>query len=273
MRGDFHFHSTFSDGKLTPEELVKMAKEKNLDAACLTDHDTIEGSLIFSKLAREEGIISFPALEFSTVSNGESIHVLGYFKSVEDLPQEFLDHLKLMRQRRIDRMKKMVENVNRLYGFNISFEKILSEHPSTIERPHLAHEITEKTGISNRDVFNRYIGDSCPAYIPSAKMSTKDGIDLIHKAGGIAILAHPYQYKKNNPMDLIALGVDGVEVFYFPTPVKKHKPYKKYCKKNNLLISGGSDFHYEKDFQHSSIGSGEYTSPHLDNLIKAIEAK
>ena len=271
MKCDLHFHSLCSDGMLTPKELIDRVVDKNLYMATLTDHDTIMGSEEFINLAKEKGVISYPALELSTYSNNESIHILGYFKSIDKISDEFKEYLISMKKRRYDRMQNMVDNINKAYGLNIDFDEIVKKHPNMLERPHLAEAISKVTGETTKEIFEKYIGDNCPCYIPSTKLPTKDGIDMIHKAGGIAILAHPYQYTKNNPYDLVALGVDGIEVYYFPTPIKKYKKYRKYCERHNLLITGGSDFHKELDYKHSSIGSGEYGSPYVEELIKRIE--
>ncbi len=256
---------------LSIEELIDRVKDKKLDMACLTDHDTIMGSDEFVRLAKENGIISYPALELSTYSNGESIHVLGYFKSIDKISDEFKQYLISMKEQRDNRMRELVNNINHLYGFDIDFDEIVKLHPNMLERPHLAEAISKKTGESFKTIFEKYIGDKCPGYIPSTKLPTKDGIDMIHKAGGLAILAHPYQYTKNDQYELINLGVDGVEVFYFPAAPKKYKKYKKYCEKHNLLMTGGSDFHKELDYKHSFIGSYDYGSPYSEELIKRIE--
>ena len=271
MKADLHFHSSYSDGELKVSELIEIVKEKNIDFACLTDHDSIMGSEEFIKLSKENGIISYPALELSTYNNDESIHVLAYFKSIDSIGDELKEHLIYMKKRRYERMKEFVSNINNLYGFNIDFDEIVNLHPHMLERPHLAEAISKITGETYKVIFEKYIGDKCPGFIPSSKLPTKEGIELIHRSGGLAILAHPYQYTKNDPYELINMGVDGVEVFYFPTPQKKYKKYKKYCNKHNLLMTGGSDFHRLYDFKHSSIGSVEFGTPYTEELINRIE--
>ena len=122
LRGDLHFHSLYSDGELTPIELVKRLKEKNIDIACLTDHDTILGSEEFIKACSKEGIITFPSLELSTYMNEEPIHVLAYFKSLDSIPSKFREHLNDMKIKRYERMKALVDNVNKIYGLGIDLE-------------------------------------------------------------------------------------------------------------------------------------------------------
>lgn len=272
LRGDLHFHSLYSDGELTPIELVKRLKEKNIDIACLTDHDTILGSEEFIKACSKEGIITFPSLELSTYMNEEPIHVLAYFKSLDSIPSKFREHLNDMKIKRYERMKALVDNVNKIYGLGVDFKDVEKLQPNMLERPHLAKIIMEKRGCTQKEVYEKYLGNDNPAFIPSTRMSTKDGVDLIHEAGGLAILAHPYQYKKNNPLDLMKFGLDGIEVYYFPASPKGYKIYKKYCEKHNLIITGGSDFHRELDMKHAYIGSGEFTSPFIEKFIEKVES-
>ena len=272
LRGDLHFHSFYSDGELTPNELVKRLKDKNIDIACLTDHDTILGSEEFIRACEKEGIVSFPSLELSTYRNDEPIHVLAYFKSLDSISDEFKEYLNEMKTKRYERMKKLVDNVNKIYDLGIDFKDVEKLQPNMLERPHLAKIISQKLNITNKEVFDKYIGNDNVAFIPSTKLDTKEGIDMIHKAGGIAILAHPYQYKKNIPLDLMELGLDGIEVYYFPASPKGYKLYKKYCEKHNLIITGGSDFHREIDEKHAYIGSGEYTSPFIEKFIEKVNS-
>ena len=156
-------------------------------------------------------------------------------------------------------------------GLKISVD-IINKHKNTLSRPHLADEIALKTGLPIREIFEKYIGDDCPGYIPSTLFKTEDGIDLIHKTGGYAILAHPYLYKKNQFLDLMNLSFDGVEVFYSPSPVKKYKKVLKYALKHNLLITGGSDFHRDIDQEkHEFIGTSIISDEYILKFIEFME--
>jgi len=272
MKTDLHFHSTYSDGKLSPKELIEQLKEKEITFACLTDHDSIMGSSEFVSLAKENNILSYPSLELSTYTNNESIHVLAYFKSLDSITVEFKEYLLSMIEIRRERMRNMVDNMNKLYNFNISFEEIEKEHPYMIERPHLAEKIKNILNISIKEIFDKYIGENCPGYIKSSKISTLEGIEMIHKAGGIAILAHPYQYRKNDPKELLKMPFDGVEAFYYPQQTRSYKQYKKYARKHDLLMTGGSDFHRLYDEKHSNLGSKDYDDEFKEEFIKKIES-
>lgn len=272
MKADLHFHSIYSDGELDTLEIVNVLKEKNVTFACLTDHDSIKGCESFIKHAKSENIRCYPALELTTKRNEESIHITAYFKSLDSISKEFTLYLDSMKEKRYQRLKKMTDNLNNLYNLDIDFNEIAKLHPNNLERPHLAEQLELKLGITKKEAFERYIGNNCPAYIPASDLSIEDGIELIHRANGLAFLAHPYLYKKNNSYELIDLyNFDGVEVFYYPTSSKKYKKYLKVVKKKGLLASGGSDFHRFNDFVHKELGSGEISPPYIGNLIEAIE--
>ena len=271
MRGDMHMHSTYSDGSFTVVELMEMIKACKLDIVALTDHDTIDGVEEMIALGKKNNVIVIPGLELSTKENDESIHVLGYFKSVDSISQDFKDYLKGMKTRRYERLKEMTRRVNEKFGFNISFDEIAREHPNMLERPHLADAIGKITGESRKECFKKYIGNDSPCFIQASKISVADGIKMIHDAGGIAVLAHPYAYHKNNPMDLIDLGVDGVEVFYGPEDRASYKKYKDYAKMKGLIMTGGSDFHTHNDGKHVDVGNLEYTSPYIEKFLEKIE--
>ena len=271
MRGDMHMHSTYSDGSFTVVELMEMIKAAKLDIVALTDHDTIDGVEEMIALGKKNNVIVIPGLELSTKENDESIHVLGYFKSVDSISQDFKDYLKGMKTRRYERLKEMTRRVNEKFGFNISFDEIAREHPNMLERPHLADAIGKITGESRKECFKKYIGNDSPCFIQASKISVADGIKMIHDAGGIAVLAHPYAYHKNNPMDLIDLGVDGVEVFYGPEDRASYKKYKDYAEMKGLIMTGGSDFHTHNDGKHVDVGNLEYTSPYIEKFLEKIE--
>lgn len=264
-------HSIYSDGDLTIEELFVEIKKANLNVVALTDHDTIDGVSEMIELGKLNNIKVIPGLELSTKENKESIHVLGYFKDIDSISNEFKEYLKGMQDRRYERLKKMTELVNEHFNLNIDFSSIVAKHSHMLERPHLADAIAEKTGESRREIFEKYIGNDSPCFIQASKISLSDGIKMIHDAGGIAILAHPYNYKKNDPFDLIKMGVDGIEVYYGPTSPTLYDDYFNYAVKNNLLMTGGSDFHKFTDYKHSTIGTARYYSPYIDQLLKKLE--
>ena len=271
MKADLHMHSTYSDGSLSVEELFMEVKNAGLDVIALTDHDTIDGVEEMIKIGKTNNVLVIPALELSTKENGESIHVLGYFKSLDSISDDFKEYLKGMKTQRYNRLKRMTELVNARYGLNVDFDEIAKKHPNMLERPHLADAIGEITGESRQECFKKYIGNDSPCFINAANISLKDGIKMIHDAGGLAVLAHPYSYKKNDHFNLIDMGVDGVEVFYGPTNPLNYYKYEKYSNKHGLFMTGGSDFHKFNDEKHSVVGTAPYESPYVEIFLKRIE--
>ena len=162
MKADLHMHSTYSDGSLSVEELFKEVKNAGLDVIALTDHDTIDGVEEMIKIGKTNNVLVIPALELSTKENGESIHVLGYFKSLDLISDDFKEYLKGMKTQRYNRLKRMTELVNARYGLNVDFDEIAKKHPNMLERPHLADAIGEITGeISSDDILNNIFSNFC----------------------------------------------------------------------------------------------------------------
>ena len=266
-------HSTHSDGSLNVNELIRLCKENGLTHMCLTDHDTIEGVKEAYIESEKAGIECIAGFELSTKLNGESVHILTYYRSYEDIPQKMKDFLEYMKQRRKDRMKKMVENMKTYYGFDIDYNKIVEENHGTIARPHLAKEIELKYGISKKECFDKYINEDNIAYVPSTEITPEEGIKMVHECGGLAICAHPYLSVKNDPLEWIKYGIDGYEVNYGNTKLSKRRKYRKFCKKHNLLMTGGSDFHNLNDFKHSNIGESYIEDEDIIKLLEKLENK
>ena len=155
MKADLHFHSSYSDGELKVSELIEIVKEKSIDFACLTDHDSIMGSEEFIKLSKENGIISYPALELSTYNNNESIHVLAYFKSIDSIGDELKEHLIYMKKRRYERMKEFVSKIQRRLttgSVHLFLVKKFRRTGKLIKKP-----LLKPSHISQKKVFAEYI--------------------------------------------------------------------------------------------------------------------
>ncbi len=271
MKADLHMHSIYSDGKLNIDELIDRIIDAKLDVVALTDHDTIYGVEEYKEKLNQMGRTVVVGLELSTKFYGESIHILGYFKSLDAISPDFKEYLIHMKDVRYNRLKGMIENVNRIYGFNIDFNKIVEKHPYMLERPHLADAIENETGEERQEIFKKYIGNDSPAYIPVAKITPLEGVNMIHKAGGVAILAHPYCYK--DPMSVIlSAPFDGLEVFYGPSKLDKKQfdVFYNYAKTHNMFMTGGSDYHQDIDKKHSQIGTADYKSPYVEEFLNGI---
>lgn len=272
---DLHVHSSASDGSLTPEEVVELAKREGLTSFALTDHDTVEGverALDHAKKIKDIEVI--PGTELSCYYNDREIHIVGLFINHKD--ETFLNELQKLEQAREARNEKMVQNFVDA-GIPITLEELKHGNPnSVITRAHFARVLIEK-GIckDKNEVFDKYLGIGCPFYLPKPKVTPEHVISLINQAGGIAILAHPYSYKLSKTEiedmldDLIPAGLSGMECYYSTYDDGQMQELRNIAHAKNLLISGGSDFHgtVKPDI---SIGTGHGNLRIPDKLLTAI---
>ena len=246
---DLHSHSTASDGMLTPTELVQYAKEKDLDAIALTDHDTSEGVEEATKAGKECGIEIVPGIEISAEYPEHTMHILGYYIDFKD--QTFIDNISVLQKSRAERNPRIVNNLQKL-GINIEYDEILKEAGSgQVGRPHFAKVLLNKGYVkTNKEAFNKYLKKGAPGYEEKFRFQPEDAISHILNAGGIPVLAHPSTLKcktdeeiETQVKKLLDYGLKGIEVYY-----SDHKPaqielYTNLADKYGLLITGGSDFH------------------------------
>lgn len=272
---DLHVHSSASDGSLTPEEVVELAKHAGLASFALTDHDTVEGvERALDHAKKIKGIEVIPGTELSCYYNDREIHIVGLFINHKD--ETFLNELQKLEQAREARNEKMVQNFVDA-GIPITLEELKHGNPnSVITRAHFARVLIEK-GIckDKNEVFDKYLGIGCPFYLPKPKVTPEHVISLINQAGGIAILAHPYSYKLSKTEiehmldDLIPAGLSGMECYYSTYDDGQMQELRNIAHAKNLLISGGSDFHgtVKPDI---SIGTGHGNLRIPDKLLTAI---
>ncbi|WP_294188253.1 PHP domain-containing protein [uncultured Clostridium sp.] len=268
---DFHTHSICSDGRFTPKEIIKMAEKRNLDYISLTDHDTLTGINEAILEAKKININFIPGIELSTEYNGESIHVLGFFNK-EDYKNpklnKFLDDLK---EKRITRAYKIVENLKNLHNIELDINKVLANGKDTIARPHIAKAIIDAGyNYDHEYIFKNFIGNDCPAYIPSTKLSTQDGIKLLKEFNALVFLAHPILVKKTSLKELINLGFDGIEAIYYRNSETDTTNLINLAKEHNLYISCGSDCHgIPNDKSHGNVG--DVNIPQDDSIINMLK--
>ena len=251
---DLHTHTCKSDGSYTPTELVDYAIEKNLAAVAITDHDSIEGldeAVAHAAALRERGLPSvemIPGIEFSTKYEKQDVHIVGLYISYER--EAFQSALGSFVDSRVSRNRKMCENLQGA-GIDITYEKLLAMYPdAVITRAHYASYLLEHGYVKSRqDAFARYLGDHTKYFVPREKVTSSQAVDLILKADGVPILAHPPLYHMGNDRldtlvsSLKADGLMGIEVFYSTYSNQDVHDMQRLAAKYNLLVSGGSDFH------------------------------
>jgi 3',5'-nucleoside bisphosphate phosphatase len=263
---DLHLHSTASDGKYSPSELVLKLKKADIKAAALTDHDTIKGVNEFVNANKDNVDVPIELIPGVEIEVGEkernftTVHVLGLFiDSTNSSLNELLDNSS---EQRTKQKKEIILKLNEL-GYEISFEDVRAIAKGVVGRPHIAKVLVErypKEFRSLSDVFVKLLSPNNPAFIERSKMvSFNDSISAIHASGGLAFLAHPFYYP--TPFDIInyfiSCGGDGVETIYpydknesvADAEKKGNAKLLQIIKNNNLLRSGGSDFHGTKSWE------------------------
>lgn len=244
---DLHIHTTFSDGTCSPEEVVRIAKEKGLFAIAVTDHDTTDGVKIALKKGQEMGIEVISGVEISADFEIE-MHILGLFIDVDNV---FLqDKLKILEVFRKERNPKIIKKLRKM-GYDISMEDVERvASGEVIGRPHIARVLVQKGYFdSTKAVFEKLLGFGKPAYVKKEKLKPYEAIRAIKEANGIAILAHPHKYlyldegPENVFEELKEYGLDGLEVYHSDHTDKETRELLEIAKKLDLVISGGSDFH------------------------------
>ena len=182
IKFDLHMHSTFSDGSLTPRELVNLVKKENLDYFALTDHDNIAGIEEATYYANKLGIKCIPGIELSTEHNGESIHILGFFKDENYKNPKLIKILDDLKENRLNRAKKIIENLDLFFNIKLDLNKLLKNSKEIITRPHIAKEIIASGyPYDFNEIFDKFIGFDSKAYVPLTRISTKEGIKILNQ--------------------------------------------------------------------------------------------
>ena len=267
---DLHSHTTASDGTYRPSESVKRAKEKGLKAFGITDHDTVAGIKEALAAGEEWGIEIVPGIEISTVDKGQDIHVLGYYINLED--EEFLKRLNSLRNVRTKRNEMIVENLRNL-GIDITLDEVSSRKKMTegnIGRPHIAEVLMEKGVVKTmREAFDHYLAKGAKAYANPPRITPEEAIDMVEKAGGVPVLAHPGLYKDNElVIRLIHYGLKGIEVRHTDHTPEQEKYYEALTREYHLIATAGSDFHGERNgvIFHGDIGTRTTTYDVVEQL-------
>jgi hypothetical protein len=252
VKVDLHIHTIYSDGKLSPQEVVSEAKEKQLKTISITDHDEIKGSIEGVKLGEEVGVEVIPGVEISSNEGGKSVHILGYFISFTH--PKLTSLLQEAKFSRLTRAKRILKNLEKAKIF-ISIEEILKKTPSgLICRPHIGDVLVEKGIVSDyEEGFYKYLSAYSPYYVPKTTLPPEEVITTIKEAKGIPILAHPGTSKVKDISKLIEMGLMGVEVWYPGHKEEEVKRWLEVTKKYNLIPVGGSDSHGGRE-RYCSIG-------------------
>ncbi len=248
MSIDLHIHSSFSDGSMTPEELVFLAKRKGLLAISITDHDNVDNVEPLLAAGKKHNLKVVPGLELSVIHKEVSLHLLAYlFDYKNHLLLDLLDRIQTARKSRNSKIIARLKN----HGIDIEKEiKDLSVDGKMLGRPHIAKILLEKKIVNSIDeAFKQYLIPGGLAYVKRSACPAAEAIRIVHEVRGLAVLAHPLTLK--TPCDdrdkfideLVACGLDGIETYYPTHSQKLSRKFERYAEKNGLICTGGSDYH------------------------------
>lgn len=269
-RIDLHVHTTASDSTASPAEAVRLAKEAGLSAIAITDHDTVSGYAEAAEAGKKYGVEVIPGIEIST-KYGRAVHILGYY--IDPDSDKLAPVLEWVVHDRDERNRKMAE-LMAADGLPVSYEEMHRRFGAVIGRPHFA-EVLVELGLAKdiRDAFDRYVEKGQKYYLPRNFLSIERSIEIIREAGGVPVLAHPFQYKLDDAglRELIEhcmeSGLQGMECRYSGYSVEQSKYLGRLAEEYGLIKTGGSDFHGDNK-KHISIGTG---TGHLEVPYKYLE--
>jgi predicted metal-dependent phosphoesterase TrpH len=247
-RADLHLHSTISDGRLTPTEVVDLAYRRGVRVMSLTDHDIVDGlDEAFAAAARYPDLTLIPGIEMSTDVPGNEVHILGHF--IDRHNQEFKRKLARLQESRLGRARRMVEKLDAL-GKPVAWERVESfAGQGAVGRPHIALAMVEAGHVSSvNEAFELYLGRNGPAYVERQRLSPQEVVEMITGVGGLATLAHPRELRAAGGLEellqmLVSAGLTGMEVYYQDYGPEEIEHLRTLAKKHGLLPLGGSDYH------------------------------
>jgi 3',5'-nucleoside bisphosphate phosphatase len=250
-------HSTASDGAYSPSEVVQIALTKQMDVIALTDHDSVNGLDEALRAASGSALQILSGVELSSEDDLKDRHILGYLFDPTHL--EFLAALSTLRESRVNRAELIVKKLDEL-GVHVPLERVYAiAGTGSVGRPHVARAMLEAGYVtSQQDAFDKYLNDDGPAYVPHHRLSPAGAIDLIHSAGGVAVLAHPGRLTGDYVTiieGLAPLGLDGVEVYYPDHTSDLIASLRSLAKKHHLLMTVGGDFHRREGDGSARLGS------------------
>ena len=258
---DLHVHSVYSDGSLTPTELVALAANTGLSAFALTDHDTTDGVDEALHAAAGAGLEVIPGIEFSTRYLHRDIHVLGYYMDYH--AAAFQKQLKEFLDARALRNRQMCERIQEYAKAPINLPELERCWPgAVITRAHMAAWLVERGYVETRTIaFDKYLGEHAPCFVAKSEVTPKDAIRLILEHGGIPVLAHPLLYALSKKQlralvrELKECGLMGIEAVYVLNRGSDEAFVRSLAEEHGLLVTGGSDFH-GKNKPNIALGTG-----------------
>ena len=274
MKIDLHIHTTYSDGMLSPEQIVDTALGCGLDVIALTDHDNVLSHDVAGKYVANKNLNLeiIPGVEINTIYKGFEVHILGYFMDKNN--SDFINMLQFQQKARIEQTRQIIDLLAKKQGIRIKFEDVqkLVAPSGSIGRPHIARAITNSGGTANvMEAYAKFINNNSDVYVERKTVSPHDAVEIISEAGGIPVFAHPIDVDIADELtcELVSYGLRGIEAYH-----RKHSPaavehFSTLAEQYGLIVTGGSDFH-APSMNHGTILMGKNFVPDwiYDKLIR-----
>ncbi len=274
MKIDLHIHTTYSDGMLSPEEIVDTALDCGLECIALTDHDNVLSHKIANDYIENKNLKLeiIPGVEINTIYKGYEVHILGYFMDKNN--SDFIDMLNFQQKARIEQAHIIIDLLSKKQGIKIKFEDVqkLVAPMGSLGRPHIARAITSCGGSANiMEAYSKFINNKSDVYVERKTVTPHDAVEIISEAKGIPVFAHPIDVDIADKLtqELVNCGLRGIEAYH-----RKHSPaavehFSTLAEQYGLIVTGGSDFH-APSVNHGTILMGKNFVPEwiYDKLMR-----
>ncbi|NQT26442.1 PHP domain-containing protein [candidate division KSB1 bacterium] len=273
---DFHVHTNASDGSYDPGELVKYVAEQGLNTIAITDHDTVSGVEKALQAGKTFSVTVIPGVEISVDYSPGTMHICGYFIDINnDILNSGLDFVQKARKERNPQIIKKLNDA----GIDITLDEVKQiAGPDQVGRPHFAKVLLEKGIVkSTKEAFTKYLAKGASCYVDKKRLKIDEAVQMIRKAGGVVVLAHPVQLKMKDTEDYRKLfaelkksGIDGIEAYSSYNTEKENIFFTKLAEEFGFIITGGSDFHGETKPGISPGQLGNEVDINIDALLKEM---
>ena len=268
---DLHLHTTASDGRSSPQELVREAASAGLTTIAVTDHDTTGAVDAVASGARALGLNTIPGIEITAIHGGRDVHILAYFIRTEreDLAL-FLARQQIERRRRLFEMIAALERGGVPIDRDALDSRLARESMKSVGRPFLAQELIRAGHVrSMSEAFERYLGEGRPGYVPRRGATPREVIELVARANGLTSLAHPGKLKWDEILpDLVEAGLPAIEIHHPDHDAVDVGRYRHFASRYGLLVTGGSDYHGPGSGRTAGLGRVTLDRADFDRLIE-----
>ena len=267
---DLHLHSTASDGTYRPADVVEHARDRGLTTIALTDHDTTAGVAEAQDTGRRLGVRVVPGIELNTDHGRHEVHVLGYFIDLDD--DALQAYLATVKEARVERARRIVENIRRLHGMPLRFEDVATlAGDASITRAHISRALVQGGFVATLEEARReYTGSDCATYVQRTTASPDEAVAIIRRAGGVPVLAHPGRIGSEASIThMMRTPIEGIEVTYPTHDEATRARFAALALEHGLIATGGSDCHGPKYGDVERIG----TVAVPESVVEALEAR